>query len=174
MPKTAKLRKPPNQERIDLVETADEAKQHRHHFTLYPKFWTDFNDPTVLKWHVVPFDEAQRTNIPQVQGVYAFIVKPAASASLQPSYLLYIGETTGQTLRERFNQYVRGIANLEERPKLITTLPKYEGFVYFHFAEVPPGGPTPVDIENNLLSGFVPPLNTKFSGIVSKVVSAFT
>ncbi|MBS1999015.1 MAG: hypothetical protein JSS86_21965, partial [Cyanobacteria bacterium SZAS LIN-2] len=117
---------------------------------------------------------AQAPNIPSKQGVYALIAKPEKPcAGLLPEYLLYIGETTGQTLRKRFGQYIRGIYNLEERPKLVTTLPKYQGFLHFHFAEIAPGGVTPLQIEEKLLSSFLPPLNSKFTGIASTAVAAF-
>ncbi len=163
---------PPHQDRVDLAKEMDVAKTHRHHFLLWPKLWAEFKDNTALTWTSVPFDIAQVPNIPDKQGVYAFIVMPDASAGLRPSYLLYVGETTDQTLRERFKQYVRGVQNLTERPKLIATLPKYSGFIHFHFAVVP-ANMKPEDIEDKLLSGFVPPLNSKFKGKVSAITNAF-
>ncbi|MBY0358217.1 MAG: hypothetical protein K2W82_09475 [Candidatus Obscuribacterales bacterium] len=152
----------------------DEAKAHRHTFLMWPAAWKKYKEATGLKWKSVQFDAQKKKSIPEEPGVYAFIIMPEKSAGLQPTYLVYIGQTTKQTLRERFGQYITEISSGKGRPKLVANLPKYVGYTYFFYAVIPAGGKaTPEAIEDQLLGGFVPPFNTEFKGEVGKFVRAF-
>lgn len=141
---------------------------------MWPEHWQKYKEPSVLTWDSVPFEASQKSSLPDQPGVYAFIIQAEMSAGLQPSYLVYIGQTTNQTLKERFGQYLREIGKGIGRPKLVAHLPLYEGHTHFHFAEIPNGSAVrPKDVESKLLSGFVPPFNSDFEGEVSEFRSAF-
>lgn len=142
---------------------------------MWPTLWKQYKDPAVLTWDKVPFDASQKKLLPDRPGVYAFIVTAEMSAGLQPSYLLYVGQTSHQTLKERFENYLYEIGSGIGRPKLVAYLPLYDGYTYFHFAEIPSGSALkPKDVERNLFNGFVPPLNSQFEGEVTGFRSAFT
>jgi hypothetical protein len=71
--------------------------------------------PVNLSWSLYPFSEASRDQIPQQQGVYAFLIVPAIAGNLSVAYLMYIGETD-RTLRTRFGEYLREARSERIRP----------------------------------------------------------
>lgn len=141
---------------------------------MWPKMWTPPKTNAALSWKSVPFEPAQKSSVADTPGVYAFIITTTDCFGISASYLMYIGQTTEQTLRVRFGQYINEIGSGKGRPKLVGHLPKYKGFIYFHFAEIQAEGTaTPEQIEDQLLSFFIPPLNSSFKGVISQFRAAF-
>lgn len=68
-------------------------------FILCPNHWREYKN-LALRWQKVKFDADGVKKLPNdKQGVYSFLVQPNIGGHAAISYLLYIGETTKQTLR---------------------------------------------------------------------------
>src|SRR5688572_2027518 len=65
------------------------------------------NEPTVLGWH--RWDDAQKLPTAKRAGVYllAHFKKPPSVVNPSDGNIVYIGETCGQTLRQRWRQFAR-------------------------------------------------------------------
>jgi len=71
-----------------------------------PARWAPFGQRNDLNWISVPFDAAQRDQVPLARGFYCFFVGPPPGALPAVGYPMYLGRT-GRTLRTRFGEYLR-------------------------------------------------------------------
>ena len=154
----------------DLL-ASDEMMRHRHEMVMVPRLWSSCSIPVNLSWSLYPFSEASRDQIPQQQGVYAFLIVPAIAGNLSVAYLMYIGETD-RTLRTRFGEYLREAQSDRIRPKLLRILPLYPDHLVFACAVVP-NGVIPKDIETALIEAFLPPGNDDIPATVRRPRRAF-
>lgn len=75
-------------------------------FILCPMQWKAYKNPAALTWKRVRFAKGSIPKVPNSSGgVYAFVVKPRILSHPAFNYLLYIGETSRQTLQDRFKNY---------------------------------------------------------------------
>lgn len=154
----------------DLL-ASDEMMRHSHEMVMVPRLWSSCSLPVYLSWSVYPFSENSRNQIPEQQGVYAFLILPGIAGDLNVAYLMYIGETD-RTLRVRFGEYLLEARSDKIRPKLLRILPLYPDHLVFACAPVPVGV-VPKDIETKLIEAFLPPGNDDIPATVRRPRRAF-
>jgi len=131
---------------------------------LSPTQWQSCKVPVKLVWRSVKFHPGNATRIPEdARGVYTFVVKPGIADHPSCSYLMYVGKAEKQVLRDRFRQYVAEKTKGEKsrRPHVTEMLLKWEGFLWFYYAEIP--NKTKIKtVEDELLAAYLPPSNRTF------------
>jgi len=144
------------------------ADFHIKRMVLSPFQWKACSLPVDLSWKAVKFNRPNATNIPKVRGVYTFLVQPGIANHPCCSYLLYVGKTEGQTFRGRYRQYLREwrAGDQSQRPHVTDMLEKWAGFLWFCFAKVQKRNLIE-DVENALLTAYLPPSNKDFPAKVS-------
>ena len=154
---------------FDLIE-GEELVRHRHQIVLWRDKLEQLTLPPGLVWTVLPFVSASASAIATQPGVYAFVIRPQTPLTLSTSYLMYIGKS--EALRRRFGEYLRERNSDNIRPKLLRILPLYGPHLFFAFAPVPPGV-TSLQVEQALLSAFIPPGNDQIDAQVNRLRKAF-
>ncbi len=159
---------------IEKTDLMDEADAHRRHFMLWPKQWNEFDlDLSNYTWEEYKFIPEEQENIPTSQGVYSFVVKPSIANHPSCAYLMYVGQTSSQTLKKRFGQYLDEQAGKgKPRPKLLRVLNKYIDHLFFICLPLN-GELTPREVETNLLKSLLPPCNTDLPVEVRYIMGAF-
>ena len=143
-----------------VLDQLDDAHSHIRRFLLWPKLWQQFNvNVAAFAWQEHEFNEAEMTNIPNMPGVYTFVIKPGVANHPSCSYLVYVGQTSKQTLSIRFKQYLDEQAGKgKPRINMFRILNKYKNYLYF--VCMPTDKKTlPKKIEDELLKAFCPPCN---------------
>jgi hypothetical protein len=158
---------------LDIVDEIDGLRKYKKTFILSPEQWQLLNIPR-LDWHHVKFLRENRDVIPQVRGIYFFMIKYETNLLPSHGYIAYVGLTGDQnerTLHLRYGDYLRD----QSRPKRVhiyELLNRWKNNIYFYFAEVPDREESLTDIETNLLDSLIPPYNRKdFSGEFGKIVT---
>ncbi len=152
---------------IDIVKAQDEMAAHRYSFTLWPQQWVTYSE--MHEWKLCKLIDSERDKIPANPGIYTLLTLPGIANHPACSYLMYVGQTI--CLRRRFGEYLNKERKETERPMMFRFLKKYSDQVWFCF--------TLVDcslldtVENGLKNAYIPPLNSAFSGELSRVVGAF-
>jgi len=147
---------------VDILEMdkIDAAKAHLQQFILWPAMWHSFNlDLSKFKWEQVRFQSKFKSKVPAKNGVYSFVIQPQIANHPHCSYLMYIGQTTDQDLRKRFEQYIqeqKGKRN--SRAKVGMFLKKYKDHLFYVFLPLD-NKLAPKDVESELLKAFLPPIN---------------
>jgi len=155
---------------IDLIN-GETLVRHTHSITLWREKWEELILPAGLVWSLVPFAAESASDVSNLPGVYAFLIRPQTSLSLDTSYLMYIGKTD-RPLLQRFRDYLRERDSDSIRPKLLRILPLYGPHLFFAFAPSPEGT-SPREIEQALLSAFIPPGNDQIDAQVHRIRKAF-
>ena len=157
----------------NLVKAQDEVLSYDQTFTLWPTGWENYPAPIPLNWKSVKFEKKNRKTIPENQGIYAFFVKPQVADFQCHAYLMYIGETgqdSDNNLRKRFSEYFSYKTN-HKRPHIHRLLNKWDGYLYFHYAEIPENVMNLNALETMLLDTFMPPYNLRdFSAEISLTI----
>lgn len=158
----------PNSAYVDLV---DEVKTSRITFNLVLSAWRAYADPPSgkIQWHVHPFDEQSATGVPTGPGVYAFVIHSFVAPELA-NYPIYIGKAE-DGLRSRYREYLSERQSSKGRPRIVYYLNKWDGFVQFWYAELPPS--EIVAAESALFDSLRPPVNKRYSARVARVMNAF-
>lgn len=154
---------------VDLI---DEFAPRKMSFYLVPRQWHNYPDNADLNWNTVYFDQANRTRVPARSGVYCFCLQPGIASGLAASYVLYVGKAEKSTIRERYNEYLRKVNADKVRPRIGRMLEYWhqEECLYFTFSVLEAEDPD--QTEDELLSAFVPPLNTELPAEVHAPVRA--
>lgn len=150
---------------IALAES-DELKIYKvEDMILYPKRWSQFECPVELFWECVQFSKETEEEIPDdFGGVYTFVVQPGIANHPCVSYLLYVGQTTKQTFRERYGQYIKKKTSKElVSLEIVNMLRKYEGYLWFCYAKIDDIDII-ISVEKALQNSYIPPANTQFWG----------
>ncbi len=164
---------------LDLIRSQDEASSYQQEFILWPTRWENYPAPIPLNWKSVKFEEKNRTTIPEKQGIYAFFVEPQVADFQTNAYLMYVGETgqdSQNNLRARFGQYFSYKRNEDsDRPHIHRLLNKWDGYLYFYYAEIPHNTMNLDELETMLLDTFLPPYNRRdFSAEVGQIIRGLT
>lgn len=139
-------------------------------FRLLPDHWARYPNKHGLVWTGVSFKAANRALIPDVEGVYAFCLRPGVPWGPEVSYLLYIGET-GRTLKKRYAEYLRESQGKgKPRPALSAMFQLYGDYLWFLYAPTPPN--LAFEAEEDLLEAFWPPVNDKLPARLRQAQSA--
>lgn len=158
---------------VDLIDmdAMDEGKTYVERFALWPKQWNAFSINLKSRdWEEYLFDASSLSNIPEKRGVYSFVIKPNIANHPSCAYLMYIGQTTDQNFRLRFNQYLREQSGkCKSRPLVQYMLRKYRDNLYFICRPLSKRL-DPKRVEDELLKAFLPPVNEKFPVEVRRIV----
>lgn len=158
-------------EEYDLIAEQNEAKSYERSFILWPRSWRRYLEKPQhnFRWEQQPFCSSSLNKIPDVRGLYTFIVNPNI-ANHRCSYLMYLGITTRQTLRKRFQQYLQEMKASKSRPRVNRLLNLYnENYLFFCFARYNNQRELEA-IEDNLLEAFIPPCNSDLPARVRRVI----
>lgn len=154
-----------------LVKAQQEAKSYRQSFILWPTRWREFNKKVKAKfvWQVFPLKRAAAPKIPDIPGIYSFIVQPAIADHPHCSFLMYVGMTGKQTLRDRFGQYLGQEQGPKGRPHIIHLMSLYRQNLVFCCSPVP-AGMTAAEAEDALLAAYIPPYCKDLPAEVSRII----
>jgi len=155
---------------IDLID-GETLVRHTHSITLWREKWELLTLPAPLHWTVLPFTTESAAGVSTACGVYAFIIQPQTPLNLGTAYLMYVGKSD-RPLRSRFREYLRERNSDSIRPKLLRILPLYGPHLFFAFAPAPEGT-TPRELEQAILSAFIPPGNDQIDAQVNRIRKAF-
>jgi hypothetical protein len=142
--------------------------RHQRSFILSPTQWKQFKSATSLKWEQQPLSVSKVTLIPEKRGVYAHSISLDMVNMPPTNYVTYVGlvgdkKKTGpkgdkRHLRQRFREYLKEKDTLG-RPLVWEMLHQYDGFMWFHYAEVADYTVSLHKIETALLNTLLPPCN---------------
>lgn len=157
---------------LDIIGEIDGLRKFRKTFILSPEQWQLLNIPR-LEWNNVKFSRENHEQIPQVRGIYLFMIKNDTVLLPPHGSIAYVGLTGDdreRTLNDRYSDYLRD----QSRPKRIhiyELLNKWRDNIYFYFAAIPDRAVSLSVIETNLLDSLIPPYNRKdFTGEFGKIV----
>lgn len=153
----------------DLIQEQDNLIAYKREFYLYPKYWETLNRINIYKWETIQFDEKNRKKIPASPGIYTFVINPSMVSHPQ-RYLFYIGKEE-TSLRDRFNDYLRGARDKTERPAILRLLNKWYGYLEFTYTLLDKTDLK--SIESQLINAFLPPCNKQVSSKIYKIIGAF-
>lgn len=144
---------------------------HIKRMVLAPFQWAACRLPVDLTWEAVKFTRSNTRMIPMTRGVYTFLVQPGIANHPCCSYLVYVGETENQNFKRRYQQYLREKRAGDEsaRPHVTDMLEKWDGFLWFCFAKIDQADLIE-DVENALLTAYLPPSNKTFPAKVSRAL----
>jgi len=143
-------------------------KQYRvEKYILCPKFWTEYANKK-LKWKKTKFSKKGLKKLPDDKpGLYSFLAQPDVAGHIAITYLLYIGETTKQSLRERVSDYLNENSKKKARVPIRSMIRKWPDHLWLYF--VPIDDVTTIKtLEEDLIKAYIPPFNQKFTAQVGK------
>jgi hypothetical protein len=155
-----------------FVDAVSDAKAHEVRMILWPCQWQKCQLEGNLHWQVFEFKDESTNTIPSLPGVYAFLVQPRLAGNLDASYLMYIGKTD-RSLRQRCQEYLQETIDPSGRPKIVDTLIRYSGYIYFSCATIIDPAIAPQKIEEELLKALIPPMNSELPAEVRRIMNAF-
>lgn len=145
---------------------------YRRNFIVSPKQWeTLAGHHLKLKWEEVKFERANAAALPNVEGLYMFVLSPKKINAGFLNYLFYIGET--DSINRRFGNY---LAKKTAGPKsgqykvyrMIKDFPEHLYFVYAEFPGLDQAGRR--KIEDEFLTALMPPANGKYPQKLQSIV----
>lgn len=145
---------------IDFVKKVDELGSWQREFILSPVQWAAFSAPCDLEWYWVPFGRANRGDLPDEKGVYAFVVEPTLDNVFTHGYVMYIGQTgheSNHTLKKRFGDYLSNQRNINRRHGIHYLLNKWSSHLFFYFSEVDDSAVSLKSVEKALNDALLPP-----------------
>ena len=142
-------------------------------FFLAPAMWSRYAGPTDLDWKSVEFDTSTLADVPDDKiGVYGISIIPPIQHPPQGDYLIYVGMTKDQNLRQRYGQHLDKVTNYSlAQYKLSDAVRLWHGWLKFSYAPVV-DATTIEAIEGELIAASLPPCNQRFPAGVLKMVNA--
>jgi len=149
-------------------------KDYLRKFIISPTQWDTLDGLyATLQWNEIKFDTANASSLPDVEGLYMFVVAPKKINANFINYLFYIGETN--SIQRRFGDYIQ---KKTAGPKsgqyqvyaMIDDFPNQLYFVYTTFPGLNQLGRR--KIESEFLAGFMPPVNSKYPQQLQSIVLA--
>ncbi len=136
-------------------------------YILCPQYWQGYSNKS-LKWKKTPFNKPGLAKLPDDKpGLYSFLLQPNVAGHKAVTYLLYIGETTKQSLRQRCSDYLSEPAKKKPRVPIRSMVRKWPDHLWIHFVAV-----DDVSIikrlEEDLIKAYIPPYNQRFTARVGK------
>lgn len=153
----------------DLLDLQDEFKAHTYDITMWPRKWAEYEKDHGCDWQSIKLSREDDTDIPNASGVYSLVVQPSVACHPSCSYMMYVGKAA--SLRNRFRDYLNERKRRSGRPKIYRLLNKYYEYTWYCFLSLPGGDID--DIEDGLISAFVPPCNTQVPADISPARNAF-
>jgi excinuclease UvrABC nuclease subunit len=153
----------------DIIAEQDEFKAHTQEFTLWPRKWQACDCVPMQTWSIHRLATEERRRIPNGPGIYTLLVQPGIVRHPACSYLMYVGQAL--SLRRRFGDYLTRERRAQGRPKIFRLLSKYSDYVWFCYTVVPRENLQ--EVEDALISGFIPPCNDRLRAELRPAKGAF-
>lgn len=138
-----------------LEELSDEAFR-RATFYPVPSRWSEFAAKYTFSWTHVTFDAAQALNVPDLPGVYCFLVGLPPTSLPPIGYPLYVGKTDRQ-LRTRFREYHAEKEDLGGRKRVRKMLTVFQGELVFSCVPFAGTAAERKQLETDLHDALMPP-----------------
>lgn len=131
--------------------------------------WSTFDCDQEITWGVIKYEAGKLAELPEANGVYAFVAKPSIAQLADCNYLLYIGKAERQTLKTRCRQYLAEARRPKGRMLIKEMLTYWSENLYLYYAQTDEDGISPGDLEEKLLSAYIPPMNSDLPGELSSI-----
>lgn len=155
---------------IDLIDEQDEMSKHMwNEVVLWPRQWQRYQMVQPFNWQICRLVEVERQNIPDHSGIYTLVIQPKVFGHPACAYLMYVGKTI--SLRRRFTEYLNERNRETGRPKILRLLNKYPDHTWFCFTPISENEIS--QVEDDLISAYIPPCNDQFPASISRVINAF-
>ena len=153
---------------VDIIKVQDEMKAHMREFVLWPLRWQQYT-PGNHAWHLQRLRPDDVNNIPESAGVYTLLIQPGIASHPSCSYVMYVGRS--DSLRRRFREYLGPERRATGRPKIYRLLHRYSDYLWFCFTEVEAARTK--DVEDALMTAYVPPENDQLPAEIRNIRGAF-
>ena len=142
-------------------------KYHVSKYILCPQHWSDYSNQ-LLRWRKVKFTQKGVLKLPgDKPGLYSFIVQPNVGGHKAVNYLLYIGETTKQSLRDRCSSYLTEPGKKKARVPIRSMVRKWPDHLWLYFVALNDVSKIK-QLEEDLIKAYLPPFNQQFTALVGK------
>jgi hypothetical protein len=136
-----------------------------------PILWTEYAN-LALTWRRVRFDGAGVRRLPNDKcGIYTFVAEPAVAGHSAVGYLLYVGETERQSLRERCSSYLNERGKAKGRIHICEMIRKWPDHLFLHYAIID-NKSLITKLEDDLIAAFLPPFNKEFPARIGRLIKA--
>jgi excinuclease UvrABC nuclease subunit len=152
---------------VDILKEQDNVSSHRLSFILMPKLWQEYR--VSHNWVMHPCNQAQKSLIPDIPGIYTLLVQPGIASHPSCSYLMYVGKAT--SLKRRFGEYFSERKRATGRPNIIFLFNKFENNLWFCYTTINKDQLS--SVENALIDAYMPPLNDQIQAKAKKGIRAF-
>lgn len=152
---------------VDIINEQDQVASHRTSFILMPSKWQLYQ--STHQWTMHKCDKSLKGQVPDMSGIYTFLIQPGIASHPSTSYLMYVGKAS--SLRTRFGQYFSERSRTTGRPNIIFLFNKYPNHLWFCYTLIPK--PQLGSIETDLISAFMPPFNDQIQAKAKKGIRAF-
>ena len=153
----------------DISIESDSGKKYCRKFILWPKYWKMYSKTIKLAWKHIRYSRTTVEGLPNNTGVYAFVVKPGIAGLTECNYLLYIGKAQDQSLKVRCKQYLD--ENKKRKPRILIAqmFNLWSDHLFLYYAELDSSKININDVEENLLTAFLPPMNSTLPGKLTSI-----
>ena len=153
-----------------LLAEFQAKKAGEYQFRLYPQLWKSNdlkNYYTGRTWNVVKFADPPPT-LPEASGIYMFVVGPYCGGLKDHSYIFYVGKA--KNIKRRYSNYLDEKEGRGENPRgpIMLLLNDFDGFLDFHFTEVPEAE---LDRAEGLLKDNLTPVSNTQLEIIGKLTT---
>jgi len=156
------------------LQLSDELRKFElKNVILMPSAWEAWKLPA-LTWKTCHFESTAAASIPNDRrGVYTFVIQPGIAGHPLCAFLAYVGKAAGKSgFRARYSKYRAELKRTDsDRPLVNRMVKKWYKYLWFCYAEV--ADPNIKNVEDELLSAYLPPINTEFPAKVSAAMRAF-
>ena len=141
---------------------------------MHPDQWAAYKNKCPLSWSSVRFSGTEIESVPDehdTTGVYTLVLKSGIAEHPAACCLLYVGKVEKQSFRARFKQYLQERLGRRrtDRVKIVNALTKWDGYLWFYYSPVNDASQVH-QLEEDLLSALLPPLNEQFPAVVRGAV----
>jgi len=160
----------------DPVLTANKlaAEMLRRHATwhFFPARWGGVACLKTLRWSKpIKWTGKPATSLPLKPGVYAFLLIPDLPGSPDGVYVLYIGMTSKQTIRQRYADYVIEAAKSRGRLRIRNMFLNWPKHLWYTYALTTSADAGPAEVA--LRSALIPPFNNDIAADINAARKAF-
>jgi len=142
-------------------------KYHIKKYILCPDHWQAYGNIDLV-WKKVKFTaEEMKKHLPDKPGLYSFLLQPNVAGHRSINFLLYIGETTKQSLKDRCTDYLPEAKKKKARVTIRSMVRKWPDHLWVYFAAVDDVNLIK-KLEEDLLKAYIPPFNQRFTAKIAK------
>lgn len=136
--------------------------------------WEAYDRTRTLNWTPVPFASDNATRVPEVPGVYAFVLEHRVGRDMPASFPMYVGMST-TSIRDRYHKYqAQAFRGKVGRPRLDRLFQVWKGYLTFLYV-TDLGGVAPPVLEERLNNALIPPMvKTDYSADVRRLIGAYS